>query len=374
MGLDSHKINQTIGLVVPKRRMSKKIGVGLIFGGRSAEHEISLISAVAVHKNLAPDKFEVRCLYITRQGLWKTVEAPSSDIRTLEAGPAFSFLPWRAGAEAAVPFVDIYFPALHGPFGEDGAIQGLLEMAGVPYVGAGVTGSALGMDKALAKAVLRGHGLPVVPFEVVRERDWKKEPAAVRRRLGRSLPLPLFVKPANLGSSVGITKVTRQSALPAALATAFRYDATALVEKGIAGRELELSVIGNDDPEASLPGEVIPFREFYDYADKYLEGRTRFAVPAELPPTTTARVRSLGIAAYRALAASGMARIDFFLEKGTRRVYINEINTIPGFTEISMFPKLWEVSGLPFPRLLERLIAFGFERHRNRKVCLVRDR
>jgi D-alanine-D-alanine ligase len=374
MRLDSHKMNQTIGLVVPQRRMSKKIGVGLIFGGRSAEHEISLISAAAVHKNLDPAKFTVRCLYITRQGLWKAVEAPSSDIQTLEAGPAFSFLPWQAGTRAEAPFADIYFPVLHGPFGEDGTIQGLFEMAGVPYVGAGVTGSALGMDKALAKSVLRDHGLPVVPYEAVREREWMNAPAAVLRRLRRSLPLPLFVKPANLGSSVGITKVTDRTALPAALATAFRYDATALVEKGIAGRELELSVIGNDAPEASLPGEVIPFREFYDYADKYIDGRTRFAIPAALPPSTTARVRALGVDAYRALAASGMARVDFFLEKGTRRVYINEINTIPGFTEISMFPKLWAVSGLPFPRLLERLIALGFERHRDRKTCLERDR
>lgn len=356
------------------RRMSKKIGVGLIFGGRSAEHEISLISAAAVHKNLDPAKYGIRCLYITRQGLWKPVERPSSDIQTLEAGPAFSFLPWQAGPAAGDPFADIYFPVLHGPFGEDGAIQGLFEMAGVPYVGAGVAGSALGMDKALAKSVLRDHGLPVVPFEVVREREWAKDPAAVLSRLGRSLPLPLFVKPANLGSSVGITKVNARTALAAALTTAFRYDATALVEKGVTGRELELSVIGNDEPEASLPGEVIPYREFYDYADKYIDGKTRFAIPAALPPATTARVRALGVAAYRALAVSGLARVDFFLEKGTRRVYINEINTIPGFTEISMFPKLWAVSGLPFPRLLERLIELGFERHRDRKACLERDR
>ncbi len=247
-------------------------------------------------------------------------------------------------------------------------------MAGVPYVGAGVAGSALGMDKALAKSVLRDHGLPVVPFEIVRETDWTKDPAAVLSRVRRALPLPLFVKPSNLGSSVGITKVTDRAGLPAALATAFRYDPTALVEKGIAGRELELSVLGNEAPEASLPGEVIPFREFYDYDDKYIDGKTRFAIPAALPPQTTARVRALGIAAYKALAAEGMARVDFFLEKGTRRLYVNEINTIPGFTEISMYPKLWAVSGLPFPRLLERLVDLGFERHRRRKVCVERDR
>ena len=354
--------------------MSKKIAIALIFGGRSAEHEISLISACAVHKNLPREKFDVRSIYITRGGLWKTVEAPSTEIEALERGPAFSFLPWNDAPPVGGTLADIYFPVLHGPFGEDGAIQGLLEMAGVPYVGAGVTGSALGMDKALAKSVLRDHGLPVVPFEAVRETEWTKGPARVLRRVRRTLPLPLFVKPSNLGSSVGISKVAAYAALPAALDLAFRYDATALVEKGIVGRELELSVLGNDEPEASLPGEVIPFREFYDYNDKYIDGKTRFAIPAALPPRTVARVRALGVAAFKALAASGMARVDFFLEKGTSRLYINEINTIPGFTEISMYPKLWAVSGLPFPRLLERLVALGFERHRDRKACVDRER
>jgi D-alanine-D-alanine ligase len=354
--------------------MSKKIAVSLIFGGRSAEHEISLISACAVFKNLALGKFDVRSIYITRGGLWKSVKAPSTDIGALERGSAFSFLPWAAAPTVREPVADIYFPVLHGPFGEDGTIQGLLEMAGVPYVGAGVTGSALGMDKALAKSVLRDHGLPVVPFEAVRGPEWAEEPAAVLRRVRRKLPVPLFVKPSNLGSSVGITKAATYAALPAALDIAFRYDATALVEKGIAGRELELSVLGNEEPEASLPGEVIPFREFYDYDDKYIDGKTRFVIPAALPPRTVARIRALGVAAFKALAAAGMARVDFFLEKGTDRLYVNEINTIPGFTEISMYPKLWAASGLPFPRLLERLIALGFERHRNRKACVERER
>jgi len=230
------------------------------------------------------------------------------------------------------------------------------------------------MDKALSKSILRAAGLPVVPFEIIRETEWAKDPAAVLRRVRRGLPLPVFVKPSNLGSSVGITKVAGRVGLPAALATAFRYDAVALVEKGIAGRELELSVLGNEEPEASLPGEVIPFREFYDYNDKYIDGRTRFGIPAELAPRTVVRVRTLGIAAFKTLAAAGMARVDFFLEKGTNRVYINEINTIPGFTEISMYPKLWAASGLPFPRLRERLIALVFERHRNRKACVERER
>ncbi len=354
--------------------MSKKITVALIFGGRSAEHEVSLVSASAIHKNLPRARFDVRSLYITRGGRWKEVEAPSTDLRALEAGPDRSFLPWEAVPAAGGPFADIYFPVLHGPFGEDGTIQGLLEMAGVPYVGAGVTGSALGMDKALSKSVLRDRGLPVVPHIVVRESDWLREPAAVLRRARRALAWPVFVKPSNLGSSVGITKVAGASGLPAALATAFRYDATALVEQGITGRELELSVLGNEAPEASLPGEILPHNEFYDYADKYLEGRTGFVIPARLGARTTARVQALGVAAFRTLAAEGLARVDFFLEKGTGRLYVNEINTLPGFTEISMYPRLWAASGLPFPRLLERLVELGFERHRARKACVERDR
>jgi D-alanine-D-alanine ligase len=353
--------------------MSKKTVVSLIFGGRSAEHEISLVSAAAIHNNLNRSKFEVRPIYITRQGLWKAVKAPSLDIKALEAGRAFSFLPWAGRDERPELAADIYFPVLHGPFGEDGTIQGLLEMAGVPYVGAGVLGSALGMDKSATKSVLRDRGLPVVPCLVVREAEFLEDAGRLLGLIRRSLPLPLFVKPANLGSSVGITKVGDAKDVPAALAAAFRYDTTALVEKGIRGRELELSVLGNETPEASLPGEVIPFREFYDYNDKYIDGRTTFVIPAKLAPRTLARVRGLGIAAFKALACSGMARVDFFLEKGTNRLYINEINTIPGFTEISMYPKLWAASGLPFPRLLERLIELGFERHMNRKACLERD-
>jgi len=359
---------------VPRARMSKKIEVALIFGGRSAEHEISLISAAAIHHNLDRAKFEVKSIYITRAGLWKAVAGPSIDSKTLEAGREFSFLPWEGCGGCPDFAADIYFPVLHGPFGEDGTIQGLLEMAGVPYVGAGVLGSALGMDKSAAKAVLRDLGVPVVPFIALREPEWKADRDRALGRIRRSLPLPLFVKPANLGSSVGITKVDAYEGVPAALAAAFRYDATALVEKGVRGRELECGVLGNEAPEASLPGEVIPYREFYDYADKYIEGKTRFVIPARLPARTTARVRRLALAAFKALACSGMARVDFFLERGTDRLYVNEVNTIPGFTEISMYPKLWAATGLPFPRLLERLIDLGFERHAARRICVERGR
>ncbi len=354
--------------------MSKKISVALIFGGRSAEHEISLISAGAIHQNLDRSRFDVRSIYITRAGLWKPVDSPSTDVAGLERGRAFSFLPWESGTSVPGAAADIYFPILHGPFGEDGTIQGLLDLAGVPYVGAGVTGSALGMDKAAAKSVLRDHGLPVVPWLAISEEEWRTGAAAIIARVRRSLRPPFFVKPANLGSSVGITKVAAAAGLPAALALAFRYDAKALVEQGVGGRELECSVLGNAAPEASLAGEVIPFREFYDYDDKYNEGRTKFVIPAELPPRTMDRVRRLAVAAFRALGVSGMARVDFFLERRTNRLYVNELNTIPGFTEISMYPKLWAASGLPFPRLLERLVELGFERHRDRKACVERDR
>ena len=353
--------------------MSGKIVVALLFGGRSAEHEVSLASASAVHRNLDSSRYDVRSIYITRGGLWRTVDAPDTDPARLEGGETHSFLPWEVRGGASDLPADIYFPVLHGPFGEDGTIQGLLEMAGVAYVGAGVLGSALGMDKVSTKILFRERGLPVVPWRAVREPEWRGDRAATLRRLAREFTLPFFVKPSNLGSSVGITKVKERRATAAALETAFRYDAKAVVEKGIAGREIECSVLGNDAPEASAPGEVIPHREFYDYADKYLEGRTGFVIPARLPRATAARVRRLAVEAFRTLDVRGLARVDFFLETGTGRLYVNELNTMPGFTAISMYPKLWEASGLPFPRLLDRLIALGLERHAARKACVDRD-
>lgn len=352
--------------------MSKKIVVGLIFGGRSAEHEVSLASAAAIHRNLDKAKFDVRSLYVTKAGLWKAVSAPSPSLKKLSRGRAFPFLPWDVHGLPRAFRADIYFPVLHGPFGEDGTIQGLLEMAGVPYVGAGVLGSALGMDKAVAKSLFRARGLPVVPWLAFDERDWRTGREEVLRRIRGEFRLPFFVKPSNLGSSVGISKVTGRRRTETALETAFRYDSKILVEKGIAGREIECSVLGGDPPEASLPGEVIPYREFYDYRDKYIEGKTTFVIPAALPRPTIGRIRRLAVRAFRTLDGSGMARVDFFLEKGTNRLYVNELNTIPGFTAISMYPKLWEASGLPFPRLVERLIDLGFERHKARKACVER--
>ena len=312
--------------------MSKKISVALIFGGRSAEHEVSLISALAVYKNLDASKFKVRSIYITKDGHWKIIAAPTTDLESLSGGQAFSFLPWGARGLAAHVQADIYFPVLHGPYGEDGTIQGILEMAGVPYVGAGILGSALGMDKAAAKSLLREAGLPVVPWSVVHENEWQDAGAGVLRRIRREFALPFFVKPSNLGSSVGITKVKNRGRTAEALETAFRYDAKIIVEKGITGREIECSVLGNECPEASLPGEVIPSREFYDYRDKYLEGKTGFIIPARLPRAVTGRIRRLAVEAFKALGCSSMARVDFFLEGRTGRLFVNEVNTIPGFT------------------------------------------
>jgi len=345
----------------------RKIVVGLLFGGRSAEHEISIRSASAIFNNLDRRKYRPLCLYINRKGGLRTVASPHLRGAELNAGPFRSFLPWRRGIFPGGRTADIYFPVLHGPYGEDGTVQGLLELADVPYVGAGVAASALAMDKALTKSILKAAGLPQVEYLVLPENEWRGGREAVLSRIRSSFRLPVFVKPANLGSSVGITKVNVWSRLGPALRTAFLYDRKVLVEQGVAGRELECAVLGNDSPSASLPGELIPYREFYDYEDKYLLGKTRFIAPAVLPADILREVRRLSLAAFKAVGCSGMARVDFFLERSKGRLLVSEINTIPGFTEISMFPLLWERTGLPFPRLLDRLIRLGFERHRARK-------
>lgn len=351
----------------------KKTRVALIFGGRSAEHEVSLISASAIYKNINKNKYDVVSLYVTKQGEWKKVSSPLLPLAKLaSAGPAFSFLPWEASQLRRWVRTDIYFPVLHGPYGEDGTIQGLLEMADVPYVGAGVLASAAGMDKVVMKALFAASGVPVVKHRAFTDTEWAEHPKSVLLHLRKEFSPPFFVKPANLGSSVGISKVKAWTEAARALRRAFRYDRKILVEAGISGREIECSVLGNDDPRASLPGEVIPFREFYDYRDKYLEGKTRFRIPALLPASKTREVQRLAVAAYKAVGCEGMARIDFFLEERTDQIYVNEINTIPGFTEISMYPKLWEASGISFACLVEELIRLGFERHRKRKRCLER--
>ena len=355
------------------RGMKKLLTVALLFGGRSAEHDISIISARAIHHNLDRKKYRVLSIYINKQGRWKLVSSPVAPAAALRSGHSFSFLPWSSRVDQPAVRADVYFPVLHGPFGEDGTIQGLLEMADVPYVGAPVLASALGMDKAVFKNLLSRLGLPVVPYLVVYEEDWKDNLRQVEKQALAEIGLPLFVKPANLGSSVGISKVKNRKQLTPAIRLAFRYDRKILIEKAISGREIECSVLGNERPRASLPGEVIPYREFYDYADKYLEGKTRFRIPADLPPGLVRRFQELAIASFRAIDACGLARVDFFLEAKTNKIYINEINTIPGFTEISMYPRLWEVSGLSFSRLLDRLITLALERHRKKKRCLERS-
>ncbi|MGH9780058.1 MAG: D-alanine--D-alanine ligase family protein [Candidatus Acidiferrales bacterium] len=358
----------------------KKLRVGVLFGGRSAEHEVSLVSAASVLRGLDPQKFDVIPIGITKEGRWVLPRqlasgAPShSELRrALSDGQAVS-LPAEPGAgavarreaEPRAPLqFDVLFPVLHGTFGEDGTVQGLLELADIPYVGAGVLGSALGMDKEVQKRLFLQAKLPVAKFASVLRREWEAARAAVLQR-ARSIRLPVFVKPANLGSSVGIAKVKRAGELEAAIEHAFEFDRKVLVEQGIAGREIEVSVLGNDEPRASVPGEVIPAREFYDYTAKYLEDSTRFLVPAKLKPAQVRRFQELAVAAFRALDCAGMARVDFLLEKRSGRIYLNEVNTIPGFTAISMYPKLWEASGLPYGNLLERLIELALERHREK--------
>lgn len=353
--------------------MPPPITVALIFGGRSAEHEVSVDSAAAVYAHLDKTRYAIVSLFIDKKGNWKRVASPLAAAKDRRQAPAFPFLPWQMKGGGRPLQADIYFPVLHGPYGEDGTIQGLLEMADVPYIGPGVLGSAAGMDKTVMKILFQAKGLPVAPWVVVHDFEWDGARAAILRRLRAEFARPYFVKPANLGSSVGISKVNFHARAAAALDLAFKYDRKILVEKGIDGREIECAVLGNDRPEASLPGEVIPANEFYDYRDKYLDHKTAFGIPAELPAAVVRTVQSMAVAAFQACECEGMARVDFFLERGTGKVYVNEVNTIPGFTEISMYPKLWGVSGLPYNRLLDRMIELGFERHRRKKRCTARS-
>jgi len=350
-----------------KKLKHKKINIALLFGGRSAEHEVSLISATSIYKNLDKKKFEITSIYINKKGDWKTVESPLLPASTLNKGDFFSFLPWNKNVSPLTIDADIYFPVLHGPYGEDGTIQGLFEMADVPFVGASVMDSAIGMDKAVTKIILKAKNLPVVKHIILQDQEWVKQKEAILSKIKKEFPIPFFVKPACLGSSVGISKVKDYGETSTALDEAFCYDQKILVEEGIKGRELECSVLGNDFPRASLPGEIIPYREFYDYRDKYIEGKTRFGIPAELTSSQNEEIQHLSLEAYKAVSCSGMARVDFLMEEKTEKIFISELNTIPGFTEISMYPKLWEVSGLPFPQLLERLIELGLERHKKKK-------
>ncbi len=340
----------------------KKIRVGVIFGGRSGEHEVSLRSAESILKSIDRSKYDVVPIGITHEGRWLASKnalalLPAKDQihETLTAGEPVT-LPAEPTAQG---MIDVIFPVLHGTYGEDGTIQGLLELANVPYVGAGVLGSAVGMDKDVMKRLLRDAGLPVVEYWSVR----KSELDTFLQSKITDLPYPVFVKPANLGSSVGITKVHAPEELPAALAAAAEYDRKMVVEKGIDAREIEVSVLGNDDPIASVPGEIIPSREFYDYQAKYVDDDSRLLIPAPLDAKLAQTAQQMAVAAFKVLECSGMARVDLFFEKMTGKFYVNEINTIPGFTTISMYPKLWGASGIPYSELIDRLIALAIDRH-----------
>ena len=367
--------------------MARKIRVGVIFGGRSGEHEVSLASARSVMSAMDKEKYEIVPIGITKEGRWI---ASGDPLMALEAGNAgvsqpVALLgdPSRRGlmrledTEQAVKAtrlaeLDVVFPILHGPYGEDGTVQGLLELAGIPYVGAGVIGSALGLDKAVFKDVMLAHGLPITDYLLVKRKEWETVPEEVMDRAEAALGYPVFTKPANLGSSVGIRKCHDREELTRGLTEAARYDRKLLVEVAVpAAREIEVSVLGNDDPIASVPGEIIPSREFYSYEAKYIDHgdeASGLLIPAPISLEMTERVRDLAVQAYKAIDCAGMARADFLLSGETGELYVSELNTIPGFTTISMYPKLWEASGIPYPELIERLIDLAIERYQD-KVC-----
>ncbi|HLV95861.1 MAG TPA: D-alanine--D-alanine ligase family protein [Candidatus Acidoferrales bacterium] len=397
----------------------KKLRVGILFGGRSGEHEVSLLSAASVLNAIDKDKYEVVPIGITKDGRWLTAEHAENllqgkiviEPRHLRAGdpdttPAAAVL---ARGEAVivppepvhrqsglVPFqsdaaltrrasdrainVDVIFPVLHGTFGEDGTIQGLLELADIPYVGAGVLGSAAGMDKDIMKSLFIAAGIPIVKHVTILRNAWENEPKKVEKLVERKLRYPAFVKPANLGSSVGISKAHDRKELGPAIEEAAKFDRKIVIEQGVGGknkkaREIECSVLGNDDPVASLPGEIVPGKEFYDYTAKYLDEGSQLIIPAKLSKADTKRVQELAIAAFKAVDCSGLARVDFLMEPGSQtksgaksgKIYLNEINTMPGFTAISMYPKLWAASGLAYADLIDRLIQLGIERHEDKK-------
>lgn len=358
----------------------QKIRVAVVFGGRSDEHDVSLRSARTIMAALDPERYDVIPMGITREGRWISGGDPMAAL--VEVSPMFhlgegeqkveptgerSIVP-VIGAEALIPggvtdSVDIFFPALHGPMGEDGTLQGMLELAGLPYVGSGVLGSAAAMDKAMAKVVIAQAGIPQLPWMLVLRREWERNPEGIEARIAEEIGFPCFVKPANLGSSVGITKARDAAELTEGLREAAHFDRRLVVEKGVVGRELEISVLGNDDPIVSVAGEIRPRGEFYDYNAKYIDDTAELIIPAELEPEIQNQLEEYAARAFVALDLAGLARIDFFLEEGTDQIYLNEVNTLPGFTSISMYPSLWAASGLDLSDLVDRLVRLGLERH-----------
>lgn len=367
----------------------KRLRVGVLFGGRSGEHEVSLASAASVIRGLDPDKYEAVPIGISKEGHWLIGTAAAS---ALQQGVAQKLLPevLRNGQRivmaadptdaALIPLdrgaqnrtggmgqrLDVVFPVMHGTYGEDGTIQGLLDLAGLPFVGAGVLGSAIGMDKDVAKKLLQHAKIPVVPWVTVYRADWESDPKSVKKEIEKKFRYPVFVKPATLGSSVGMSKVHSRAELAPALDLACEFAMKILVERAVSAREIEVSVLGNHDPKASVPGEIVPHREFYDYTAKYLEEGTALIIPAKLKPAQVKKIQQLAVSAFRTLELSGMARVDFFLEKKGGKLFLNEVNTIPGFTSISMYPKLWEATGIPFRELIDRLITLALEVHQEK--------
>jgi D-alanine-D-alanine ligase len=368
----------------------KKLRVGVIYGGRSGEHEVSLASAAAVFQNLDPERYEAVPIKIEKDGRWTLPDRPPTLAKAADviagrsetsSATVEAHLVARPGGETLLSIdravsastvsgvtLDVVFPVLHGPYGEDGTVQGLLELANVPYVGAGVLASAVGMDKATMKLVFAARGLPIGDYEVVFKRNWQQDEHAIMHAIVGRLGFPVFVKPANLGSSVGISKAKHATELRAAINLAAEFDRKIVVEAAVPNaREIEVAVLGNDDPEASMPGEILPSREFYDYQAKYIDDDSKDAIPAPLTESQTAEVRRLAIEAFKAVDGSGLARVDFLLARDSGVLYLNELNTLPGFTTISMYSKMWAASGLPYPKLIDRLIALALDRHQEKQ-------
>ena len=361
-------------------RRGARVRVGVVYGGRSVEHEVSLVSARAIMQALDPERYDVVPIGISRQGRWVIGKShcalpPDPSVRGLvrlrNGGGAVQKTGGRAARAAADGALkgrlDVVFPMVHGTGGEDGSLQGLLELAGIPYVGAGVLGSAIGMDKAMMKVAFAQAGLPIVDHRVIRCSDLEQDHERFIRSVESAFGYPCFVKPANGGSSVGISKAKDRRGLADAIDLAARYDRKVVVERAVDGREIECSVLGNDKPEASVPGEIVPSNEFYDYRAKYIDTGSRLLIPAPLSAEQTGRIRDLAVKAFRALDLCGMARVDFFLDRTSEAIFVNEVNTIPGFTPISMYPKLWEASGVTFPALVDRLVCLALERHAEKK-------
>jgi D-alanine-D-alanine ligase len=366
----------------------KKLRIGLLFGGRSGEHEVSLASAMSVYKALDKNRYEVSLIGIDKEGRWTLpdaqqmlaqVEKNSMNMKLQSSAQFFAvtpnaseqqLVPIAGGSAQLGPALDLVMPILHGTYGEDGTVQGLLELAQIPYVGSGVLGSALGMDKEVSSRLFEAAGIRTVPSICVRKHEYQSAREAVLNKITKGFSLPFFIKPANAGSSVGVHKVKDKTGLTAAIEDAFQFDTKIIVQKAVAARELEVAVLGNDKPKASIVGEIVPNHEFYSYEAKYLDDNgADLHLPAkDLTPEQVHQVQEWAILAFQTLECKGMARVDFFLDRDTKELFINEINTIPGFTKISMYPKLWQASGLEYPELLDELIRLGLETHEQRRA------